>query len=147
MVADKPDIKKILVPLDGSETSFKTARHALALAKKENAAVMLLHVSQIPPFPKYLKSLDKYQKEVRSRAEEWFSKIMNFPESAGVDIKTRVITAATSIIGTIAEVAENEDIDLIVMGPRGISKFSKLLLGSVTSGVVNHAPCSVLVVK
>jgi len=44
-------------------------------------------------------------------------------------------------------VADNEDIDLIVMGPRGISKFSKLLLGSVTSGVVNHAPCSVLVVK
>ena len=147
MATRKPDIKKILVPLDGSETSFRTAKYALALAKKENASVMLLHVSQIPPFPAYLRSLDKYQKEVRSRAEEWFSKIRNYPESAGIDMRTRVITAATSVIGTIAEVADNEDIDLIVMGPRGISKFSKLLLGSVTSGVVNHAPCSVLVVK
>ena len=147
MATRKPEIKKILIPIDGSETSFKTAKYALALAKKENASVMLLHVSQIPPFPAYLRSLAKYQKEVRSRAEEWFEKIRNYSESGGIDMKTRVITAATSVIGTIAEVADNEGIDLIVMGPRGVSKFSKLLLGSVTSGVVSHAPCSVLVVK
>ncbi len=141
------DTKKILVPIDGSETSFKTAKQALVLAEKESASVMLLHVSQIPSFPKYLKSLDKYQKEVRDRAEKWFSRIRNFPESSGVDMKTKVVTAATSVVGTIVEVADREDIDLIVMGPRGVSKFSKLLLGSVTSGVVNTARCSVLVVK
>jgi nucleotide-binding universal stress UspA family protein len=147
MAALKPEIKKILVPIDGSDTSFRTAKYALALAKDWNASVMLLHVSQIPPFPAYLKSLDKHYKEVRQHAEEWFDKIKNYQEGAGVDIRTKVVTAALSIIGTIAETAQSENIDLIVMGPRGISKFSKLLLGSVTSGVTTYAPCSVLVVK
>ena len=147
MAAPKPDIKKVLVPIDGSETSFRTAKYALALAKEWQAAITLLHVSQVPPFPAHLTSLDKYYKEIREHAEEWFDKIKNFPESAGVDIKTKVVTAAVSIVGAIVEVAESEDTDLIVIGPRGISKFSKLLLGSVTSGVTTYAPCPVLVVK
>lgn len=147
MTALKPEIKNILVPIDGSDTSFRTAKYALVLAKDWNASVMLLHVSQIPPFPAHLTSLDKHYKEVRQHAEEWFDEIKNYPESAGVDIRTKVVTAALSIIGTIAETAQSENIDLIVMGPRGISKFTKLLLGSVTSGVTTYAPCSVLVVK
>lgn len=147
MAARKPDIKKILVPVDGSETSFRSVKYALALAKEWNASVTLLHVSQIPPFPAHLTSLDKYYKEVREHAEEWFNKIKNFPESAGVDIKTKVVTAALSIVGAIVQIAESEHTDLIVIGPRGISKFSKLLLGSVTSGVTTYAPCPVLVVK
>jgi len=147
MTSRKFDIKRILVPIDGSETSFGTARYALALAKEKNASITLLHVSQIPPFPLHLTSLDKYYKEVRKRAEDWFNKIENFPESTGVDIKTKVVTASVSIVGTIAEVADSEGMDLIVMGPRGVSKFSKLLLGSVTSGVTTYARCPVLVVK
>ena len=44
-----------------------------------------------------------------------------------------------------AEVAEK--IDLIVMGTRGMGGFKKMLLGSVSSGVVTHAQCTVLVVR
>jgi nucleotide-binding universal stress UspA family protein len=43
--------------------------------------------------------------------------------------------------------AEKENIDLIVIGTRGRSGFKKLLLGSVASGVVTYAHCSVMVVK
>lgn len=143
----KLEIKKILVPVDGSEISFRTARYALTLAKEMGASITLLHVSQVPPFPLHLKSLDKYYEEVREHAEEWFNKIKNFPESSGVDIKTKVVTSSLSVVGSIVEVAAHEDMDLIVIGPRGISKFSQLLLGSVSSGVTTYAPCNVLVVK
>jgi nucleotide-binding universal stress UspA family protein len=52
-----------------------------------------------------------------------------------------------SVDGTIAEYAESHDIDLIILGTRGRSRFKKLLLGSVASGVVNYAPCPVMIVK
>jgi nucleotide-binding universal stress UspA family protein len=47
----------------------------------------------------------------------------------------------------IVEYAENKNINLIVVGTRGISGFKKLLLGSVASGIVTYAHCPVLVVK
>jgi nucleotide-binding universal stress UspA family protein len=47
----------------------------------------------------------------------------------------------------IVEYAEKEKIDLIVVGTRGMSRFRKLLLGSVASKVVTYAHCNVMVVK
>ena len=48
---------------------------------------------------------------------------------------------------TLIEVAKRERADLIVVGSQGRTGISKLMLGSVSSHVVTHAPCSVLVVK
>jgi nucleotide-binding universal stress UspA family protein len=143
----KPEIRSILVPIDGSETSFNTARYALGLAKQWSATVTLLHVSEVPPFPAHLASLDAYYQEVRKIAQEWFDEIIKFPESKGIEINSKVVTGIVSVVGSIVEFAEREKVDLIVMGPKGKSKFSKLLLGSVTSGVTTYAHCPVLVVK
>ena len=52
-----------------------------------------------------------------------------------------------SVEGAIVSYAEEENIDLIVIGTRGRSGFTKLLLGSVASKVVTYAHCPVLVVK
>jgi len=52
-----------------------------------------------------------------------------------------------SIVGAIVEYAERENIDLLVIGSRGLTGFKKLLVGSVASGVVTYAHCPVLVVK
>jgi nucleotide-binding universal stress UspA family protein len=52
-----------------------------------------------------------------------------------------------SIASTIVEFAENEKVDLIVVGTRGASGVKRMLLGSVASGVVTYAHCPVLVVK
>ncbi len=53
----------------------------------------------------------------------------------------------TSIVGAIVEYAEHENIDLLVIGSRGLTGFKKLLVGSVASGVVTYAHCPVMVVK
>jgi nucleotide-binding universal stress UspA family protein len=52
-----------------------------------------------------------------------------------------------SIVGAIVEYAELENIDLLVIGSRGLTGFKKLLVGSVASGVVTYAHCPVTVVK
>jgi nucleotide-binding universal stress UspA family protein len=52
-----------------------------------------------------------------------------------------------SVVATIVEYAVSEKADVIVIGTRGRSGISKMLLGSVASGVVTYAPCPVVVVK
>ena len=47
----------------------------------------------------------------------------------------------------ILQTAKKDDFDLIVMGARGISRIRGILIGSVSDGVIRHAPCPVLVVK
>ncbi|MDA4112023.1 MAG: universal stress protein, partial [Thaumarchaeota archaeon] len=53
----------------------------------------------------------------------------------------------SSVVECIIDKADNEAADLIIMGTRGLGGFKRLLLGSVSSGVVSHANCAVLVVR
>jgi nucleotide-binding universal stress UspA family protein len=62
-------------------------------------------------------------------------------------LKTEVVASPTSVVPAIVDYAEKNGIDLIILGTRGRTGFSKLLLGSVASGVVTYASCPVMVVK
>lgn len=141
------NITKILVPVDGSKSSFEAARYALGVAKMNNAKVTLLYVSIIPQFPRYFESLEKYEAEIRREANEWFNTIKKFDEANGVEIEEMVNTAALSIVEGIVQVADEGRYDLIIISPRGKSMLKRLLIGSVTSGVVTYATCPVLVVR
>lgn len=140
-------INKILLPIDGSEASFKTAKYATALANQLGASVIILHVITVPDFPRYLKSIDVYYEEAKKEVESWFDMIADFWQSKNLKIKTKIATGAFSVVESIVEVADKENVDIIIIGSRGRSQFKKLLLGSVTNGVVTHAKCPVLVVK
>ena len=65
----------------------------------------------------------------------------------GVKTTTAVLDNVTSTVYAITNYAEQRRIDLIVVGSRGLGGFKRMLLGSVSSGVLNHASCSVLVVR
>ena len=52
-----------------------------------------------------------------------------------------------SVVETILEQGDKSNVDLIVIGTRGLTGFKKLLVGSVSSGVISHAHCSVLIVR
>ena len=67
--------------------------------------------------------------------------------TSGVKFKTEVVERPTSTVPAIVDYAERNKVDLIVVGTRGRSGFTKLLLGSVASGVVTYASCPVMVVK
>jgi len=51
------------------------------------------------------------------------------------------------VVETIISHAAKEDVDLIVVGTRGLGGFKKMLMGSVSSGIISHADCPVLVVR
>jgi nucleotide-binding universal stress UspA family protein len=63
-----------------------------------------------------------------------------------IQIKSEII-ASINIAGGIVDYAQQNNIDLIVIGTRGSSGFKKLLLGSVASDTITYAHCPVMVVK
>ena len=145
----------ILVAIDGSESSMKAVDYAIELAKKQdNSRLTLLNIldmdtakqmsSSIITAPTY--GLEEY--ELHKKAVlEWLDAIKRKCENEGIQTEIKVIGEPSPVPDSIIIYAENENVDLIVVGTRGRSGFKKLLLGSVASKVVTYALCPVLVVK
>jgi len=148
---------RILIALDGSEPSIKGTEYGIEMAKKSgNSQLIALHVihSQI----KYLYSsnvatlvtsstIDTIVDTAKQEAQKWLTKIKEKADQNEVKLKIEFIVDPASVVGAIVDYAERENIDLIIIGSRGLSGFKKLLLGSTTSGVVTYAHCPVLVLK
>ena len=132
-IQEQEKFSKILVAVDGSETSIKAAGYAIAAAKKDNAQLTALTVT--------VKENDKVE------AQQWFDKIRKKAEENNVQLKTEIIDIPMSVEGAIVNYAERENVDLIVIGTRGRSGITRMLLGSVASEVVTYAHCPVMVVK
>src|SRR5918995_3620260 len=143
-------IKKILVPVDGSDLSFKAAQYAIHLAKADNAEITTLNVVEdikqggaIGLQAKYgnVSLVDAFRKVRKDSAEQWMNKISQQAESQGVAFKSEIIDDedVSSEAGVITEFAQRNNFDLIVIGSKGRSKLEKFLTGGVTNRVVNSA--------
>ena len=148
--------EKVLVCVDGSESSMKAADYAVMLAKQSGAEVIALNVivSQLGyaysagPFGLVTpNTINDILKKSKQEAQKWFDDIGKNAVTNGVKFKTEVVVSPTSTVPAIVDYAEKNKVDLIVVGTRGRSGFTKLLLGSVASGVVTYASCPVMVVK
>jgi nucleotide-binding universal stress UspA family protein len=155
----KGKFSKILITVDGSEESMNAADYAIAMAKKEDndAQLIALHVLFSQTGYAYStnifglvtpSSINELLQDAKHEAQQWFDKIKEkMYENRDVQLKTEVVVSPTSVVGAIVDYAERENVDLIVIGSRGMSGFKKLLLGSTASGVITYATCPVLVVK
>jgi len=142
---------KILVPIGGSPMSKKAAEVAARIAKEYGAEMIVLSVIPIPRFVGGLdvprKTFDEYYNYMDQDARKSVSEVVAKANELGVSTRAEVLRTNSTIVETITDMATGEKIDLIVMGTRGLGGFKKLLLGSVSSGVVLHAVCNVLVIK
>jgi nucleotide-binding universal stress UspA family protein len=154
-------ISKILVAIDGSVHSMKAADMALELTKieltksrkvgSELTALTVLDVSKPRKFlssfiaaPTYgLRELE----EERNAAKQWMEVIRRKAEDRKIPFKSEIIEGLTSAEASIVDYSESHEMDFIVVGTKGRTGFSKVLLGSVASRVVEYAHCSVFVVK
>ena len=152
---DNKLISKIVVPIDGSEHSMHAAEYAVKLAGLHGADLSVVIIVNID---QYLQSLGLYRisypdpvkkkiEEAREESQKWFAEIARNAEHEKLRIKTEVVDTPLSVVASIVNYADREKADLIVIGTRGRSGVSKMLLGSVASGVVTYSPCPVLVVK
>jgi nucleotide-binding universal stress UspA family protein len=150
--------KRILVAVDGSEGSFRAARVAARLAKRNEADLLVVSVIQTPahafmPTRSMISpgvpvvGLQDYYKYASKDAQEWIDKVASIATALGVKVRKSILKGGTSVVRSLTDYASSQAVDLIVVGRKGSGGFSRLLLGSVSSGVVNHAASSVLVVR
>lgn len=146
----KIEIKKILLPIDGSDTSLKAARYAVKIAKQEKAQIVCIHAIDAPAYLSEYRTgllLPSYHEEAKKLAEVWLGKVTEIARRESVDVKTDIVRDVVSVVDTIVNYALNENADLIILGTRGRTGLKRFLLGSVANGVVLHAHCPVLVVR
>ncbi len=137
-------IKNILVPVDGSEGSDKAVAHAINIAETCGAKLNFLYVANINQLAisaalstAILEAVTKAGKTILERAENMLP--------TGIEHKIFLETGSPAAV--ILDFEENLNIDLIVMGSRGLSVVKGVLLGSVSQYIIERAKCPVLVIK
>ena len=143
---------KVVVAFDGSKDSMRAIKLAGSFASIYGSEISLVHVYSSPaigfsaasgiPIPDY-KPLEDAKKEASRKV---LSEGLRVASSQGLKAKGELIEAP-SVVEALVDFATKERADLIIAGTRGMTGFKKLILGSVSSGLVNHAPCNVLIAR
>ena len=145
IIGDVNMYKKILVPTDGSDFAKDAQLHALFLAKVSGAEIIALSVSE-NHFINGISVSEEIEQINQILTDRCKKDLQEFEDMNDEGVKISSVIKEGSPAKTILEVAEEEDIDLIVIGSSGKSGFDRFILGSVSDKVVNAAKCPVLVV-
>jgi nucleotide-binding universal stress UspA family protein len=133
------DVKKILLPTDGSTHSLKAAEYAAEISKQFDSETHILNVITKSTIRISRKREEKSSvqalEETKDVFDRWSIKV----------IVRKVVRGNPAEI--ICKIAEEEGFDLIVIGSRGLSGMKAFFLGGVSDKVSRHAICPVLIVR
>jgi nucleotide-binding universal stress UspA family protein len=143
--------KKILVPVDGSDTSLLGLWEAIRLAKDQKAEVRLLHVVHdflVAGGHGAAVYTSQLRKDLRDRGEAVLKDAAGVARHQGVEAETKIAETPGGGVGTvIVEEAQNWPADLIVLGTHGRRGIRRLVMGSDAEYVVRTTPVPVLLVR
>jgi nucleotide-binding universal stress UspA family protein len=145
------EIKRILVPLDGSPLAERALPLAKTLAQKFECQIILLEVLHflIPtmsvPYQHFPDWVVENRKHARQEAESYLQARQDEGRQQGFEVD--VLLRETSPAEDIVDVATTEQIDLIVMSTHGLGGLARWAIGSVADKVARHSPCPVLLVR
>jgi len=140
IVKKKPKVKKLLTAVDGSKYADKALEYAVQLAKNYNANLALIHVEE----DKLIRVGGPQVEDCVGTVGECILKdAATKLEGVPFDRKLEYGSPAEVII----KVAKKADVDIIVVGSRGLSSVRRFLLGSVSDDISMHARNSVLIVR
>jgi nucleotide-binding universal stress UspA family protein len=146
-------ISKILVAMDGSESSLRAYEYASFLAKQCNAALLIVNIFEA--FERISSKIKQELGEVAKQIEaeggtaitlQMLDDYKSQAKDSGIkDVKTliRQGNAAAEIL----HIADEEKADTIVIGSTGINTLKEFLLGGVSHKVIHHAKCPVTLVR
>ncbi|MGM9946364.1 MAG: universal stress protein [Lysinibacillus sp.] len=135
--------KHILVPVDGSDNSLRAMEDAIKVASARSQ-IEILYVSSTDHIAsEILKAgtLDKYNEQNRQK----FVREETAVKFSGIPYKVTIEYGDPG--KTIAKYANENDVDLVVIGCRGLTAIQEMVFGSVSTYVMKHVNCSCLLVK
>jgi nucleotide-binding universal stress UspA family protein len=150
-MSKKFQIQRILIPYDFSETAELALEHATFMAKLHKAEIYLLHIVESYSFTSaisnaFSKSQAEYETKVETSANVRLKEIADkIHQTSG--IKVSHATESGKIYKKIISIADDKDMDIIVMGTHGTSGFQEFIAGSNAFRVVTGAPCPVISVQ
>ena len=153
-----PSIDKILVPVDTTPLSRKAVNYGIHLAEAEKAKeLIVIHIIEgvkqggaIGLRAKYgdVKLVEGFRKAKKNSAEEMLRPIEEEAKKKRVNMKGEIIYAqGKSVVKAIADYANKNDVDIIVIGGGDLSKKYLVVGGSVANGVIKNSKCPVIVMR
>jgi nucleotide-binding universal stress UspA family protein len=145
---------RILVPYDGSKYSQKALETAINIGKAFDSLIYLVNVIEIstvsPPGWNFSqgtrKSIDQIRNSIKTSTELQLHKIHKKYKDSGVTIKEFILEG--NVVDKLLKFAHDKDVDLIIIGSKGISGISKIMtLGSTSRKISELAKCPVIMVR
>jgi nucleotide-binding universal stress UspA family protein len=154
--ANSVSLKKILVPVDGSEISTKAANYAIHVAKLVKAELIIINIIEdvkqggaIGLQERYgnISIVKAFKNARKQSAEESLKKIQNSAQKLGVKVKSVILDAdGRNEKKMVTEYAVKNNVNLIIIGSKGRSRFKGLWVGGFTNSVLHHSTVPVLIV-
>ncbi len=143
--------KRILVPIDGSDTGRRGLKEAIALATEQKATLCLLHVTNDFPFMSEMPmafDFEKYREEMQQHGRNLLEDGKKLAVSLGLEVETLLHDLKGGrVADAILQEVTSAGCDLIVIGTHGHRGFRRALLGSDAESVLRESPVPVLLVR
>ncbi len=137
------ETKHILVALDEAGEPRKGMEKAIYLAKLSGAKITGVNVVVVSPT--LASTVTNYRDYLAEKAQEMLDRVKESCEKQGIQLASKILDGSPA--SKIAEFAEEEKVDLVIVGSRGLGGMSEAILGSVATSIVHKSKVSVLVVK
>ena len=150
--------KRILVAVDGSDTSDLALKAAIGLAKDQRASLHILHVADLTPATLAVadmprpdeKLINRISEAIQAGGQTILTRALNEAQAASLEADTSLKTFRIPV-GQVSDVIEEEaelwNADLIIVGTHGRRGFRRLLLGSVAESLARISTKPVLLVR
>ncbi len=141
--------KKVLVAVDGSKNALKAAKKGIEIAKQNKAKLYVLYVIDHNLIEDLVRIQRKNKSEIKSQLEEkakiYVKDIQRLCEAD--DLECIELIKEGSAVNVILNESKTHKIDLLVMAHHSRTGTEAIRLGSVCSGVLDFAPCPILIIK
>ena len=141
--------KNILVPYDGSTHANRAFNKAIEIAKQHNSNLKVVACLDIANLGGWYidKRINKdIMKKAKNLTKDLFSKLNDTAKKRSIHVDFKIIESSNTVKSLIS-FGKSKNINLIVIGSSGRGKFDKVLLGSVSNGVMQKAKCPVMIIK
>ncbi|NPA41190.1 MAG: universal stress protein [Aquificae bacterium] len=139
--------KEVVLAYDFSKTAEKTLEFALKFLKPFKVKIHILHIDEPIDLPLVEKIGEALYERYREEKRGYVEKIRERFSSEGFEVSTSFISGKNPAQEIVGFVKENTEVELLVMGSRGLSGLKRILLGSTSTEVFRKVDIPILIYK